>query len=124
MKEILLVEGAAALLAARKKTLEAEGYQVFTALDGGEALQKVQEARPDVAVLDIMMPGIDGFRVCRFLRGNPATADLPVLMFTGRSGPRDLVSAFESGADDYLTKSVSIDEVVSRVKALLWAEAL
>ena len=107
-----------------KVTLEAEGYQVSTARDGGEALQMAREVRPDLAILDIMMPGLDGYKVCHYLRNDPVTAGMQVLMLTGKSGPRDQIKAFDNGADDYLTKSDSLDEIVSRVEALLWAEAL
>lgn len=103
-----------------KLTLEAEGYQVATASSGGEALRKVRERKPDLAIVDVMMLGIDGYQVCRYLRNDPHTADLPVLILTARAGGRDHAKGFDSGADDYLTKPATPQEIVNRVKALLW----
>jgi len=103
-----------------KVAFEAEGYRVCAAYGGDEALRKVQEVSPDLAILDIMMPGVDGYKVCQRLREDPETAHLPVLILTGRSRASDQLKAFDCGADDYVTKPASLGEIVDRVRALLY----
>jgi DNA-binding response OmpR family regulator len=119
---ILVVEDDPNALRILQVALEGEGYQVSTASDGGEALRKAREEKPDLAILDIMLPGIDGYQICRYLRSNPDTATMPVLMLTAKTGGRAQMAGFESGADDYLFKPINLEEVLKRVKALLWAE--
>ena len=121
-ERLLVVEDDPDALWILQVALEAEGYQVSTASDGAEALQKVTEKKPALVVLDIMLPGIDGYQVCRHLRNNPDTATIPVLMLTARTGSRAQVTGFESGADDYVSKPAKVEEVLRRVKALLWVD--
>lgn len=104
--------------------LRREGFKTLTACDGWDALHKVQEEKPALVVLDVMMPSIDGYEVCRRLRSDPDTATIPVLMLTARTGSRDQMTGFESGADDYAFKPIEIEDVLRRVKSLLWSASL
>jgi len=105
-------------------TLRREGYEVATAPNGLEALTMVRQEHFDLVILDIMMPGIDGYEVCRRLRKNPGTADLPVIILTARSMVKDKVSGFRSGTDEYVTKPLLPNELVAQVKALLLRSSL
>jgi len=99
--------------------LEKAGYRVAAAADGEEGLKQLFASRPDVLVLDLMLPGINGLEIVREVRGEPLTHDLPVLILTARSAEMDKLLGFEQGADDYLTKPFSPRELVARVGALL-----
>jgi DNA-binding response OmpR family regulator len=96
--------------------LTAEGYRVLTATDGLAALEVARKEKPDLVVLDVMLPGLDGFEVCRILRRETS---VPILMLTARAGETDRVVGLEVGADDYLTKPFSMREFLARIKALL-----
>lgn len=99
--------------------LERRGYTISAAQSGAQALEKVQSDDPDLVILDIMMPDLDGYEVCRRVRSNPATADLPIIMFTAKTQVDDKVAGFQAGTDDYLTKPVHPQELASRVEAVL-----
>jgi DNA-binding response OmpR family regulator len=114
--KILVVEDDPTLLETLEYNLCAAGYTVKTAADGPMALRVAREVRPDLIVLDVMLPGLDGFEVCRILRRETS---VPILMLTARTGETDRVVGLEIGADDYLTKPFSMREFLSRVKALL-----
>lgn len=116
MATILVVEDEAALRETLEYTLQREGYTVLTAADGREALHKARTERPDLIILDILLPGIDGFEVCRLLRQEMS---VPILMLTARADEIDKVVGLEMGADDYVTKPFSMRELMARVKALL-----
>jgi two-component system, OmpR family, response regulator MprA len=96
-----------------------EGFRVAEAPDGQTGLDLAQRLTPDVIVLDVMLPDLDGLRVCQRLRALPATTNIPILMLTAKDEIRDRVTGLESGADDYLTKPFSFDELLARVRALL-----
>ncbi len=96
-----------------------EGYRVEDAGDGVSGFDTAQRLRPDLIILDVMLPGMDGIEVCRRLRENEATADIPILMLTAKDEVRARVEGLESGADDYLTKPFSFEELLARVRALL-----
>jgi two-component system response regulator MprA len=96
-----------------------EGFRVEDAGDGVAGFDLAQKLRPDLVILDVMLPGMDGLEVCRRLRENEATADIPILMLTAKDEVRDRVTGLESGADDYLTKPFSFEELLARVRALL-----
>ncbi len=113
---LLVVEDEAALREALVYSLERQGYEVSTAADGPTAIATALRERPDLILLDIMLPGVDGLEVCRVLRRDLNT---PILMLTARSEEVDKVVGLEVGADDYLTKPFSMRELHSRVKALL-----
>jgi DNA-binding response OmpR family regulator len=99
--------------------LQAAGHEVVTAADGEEALARAKTTMPDLIVLDLMLPEVDGFEVCKILRRDPSTAGIPVIMLTAKSAEIDRVLGLELGADDYLTKPFSPRELVLRVKNLL-----
>lgn len=117
MDEILIVEDEEAILLALEDDLGAEGYEVATATDGLRALAMAQDHTFDLIVLDIMLPGLDGFEVCRRLR--QADVMTPILMLTAKSQEIDKVLGLELGADDYVTKPFSRRELLARVKAIL-----
>jgi DNA-binding response OmpR family regulator len=113
---VLVVDDEEAIAEAVRARLEAEGYRVVVAADGPQAIRLHAEHRPDLVVLDLMLPGMDGLEVCKAIQ---RTAWTPVLMLTARTEEADKVAGFAVGADDYLTKPFSLRELVVRVKAIL-----
>jgi DNA-binding response OmpR family regulator len=99
--------------------LKQAGYAVATAADGAEALKKARAAAPDLIVLDVMLPEMDGFEICKILRREPATARVPIIMVTAKAAEIDRVLGLELGADDYLTKPFSPRELLLRIKKIL-----
>jgi len=96
--------------------LMAEGYQVRKALNDRMALTAIESAQPDLILLDIMMPKLDGYEVCRYLKAQPATADLPIIFLSALDEAFGKVRAFQSGAADYITKPFQVEEVLARVR--------
>jgi len=117
MKRILVIEDDPSIQRGIKEALTEEHFEVFVSGDGEEGLAMAQQKKLDLLILDIMLPGINGFDICRTLRGKDS--DIPILMLTGKGEETDKVLGLELGADDYLTKPFSIRELVARVKALL-----
>jgi two-component system response regulator MtrA len=95
------------------------GHDVVAVADGAAAIEACRAQRPDLAVLDVMMPGVSGLDAIRAIRADPALADLPVILLTARAQESDVETGFDSGADDYITKPFSPRELASRVQALL-----
>jgi DNA-binding response OmpR family regulator len=118
-EKILIVDDDPNALRLIGYALQRQGYQIVIAQDGQEALAKVQSEKPDLIILDVMMPAMDGHQVLKHLRAHPATARVPVILFTAKSQVDDKIAGFEAGADDYLSKPVTPAELVARVKALL-----
>lgn len=118
-KKILIVEDEQVILELVKLYLEKEGFRPLIAMTGREALKKVKEEKPDLVILDLMLPEIDGLEVCKRLRSVPETAMLPILMLTAKAEESDTIVGLELGADDYVTKPFSPKAIVARVKALL-----
>ena len=114
--KILLVDDEPQMVDLISYSLQAEDFEVITAYNGEEALRKVESESPDLVVLDIMLPGIDGFEVCRQIRSHTT---IPVLMLTAKKGEIDIISGLELGADDYMTKPFSHRELILRVKVIL-----
>jgi len=123
-RKILIIEDDPINLRFTKYTLEKKGYQVVTAANGLEGLKKVKTEAPDLIIMDIMLPGIDGFEICHRLRAEPQTAQLPILMISGKAQEADKATGLKVGVDVYLTKPVSPSEIVSRVEALLDRKAV
>ncbi len=118
-RKILVVDDEAVLVETIAYNLEQAGYQVITAADGTSALQAVHRETPDLIILDIMLPEMDGLEVCRQLRRESNTATTPIMMLTARGEEIDKVVGLEVGADDYVTKPFGRRELLARVRALL-----
>jgi len=118
-QKILIVEDEHGVVHLLKSRLEADGFQVIAAYNGQEGLRAVTEARPDLVILDLTLPDLDGFECCRRIRGQAETARLPILVLSGRAEEVDKVVMLELGADDYVTKPFNAKELVARVKTLL-----
>ncbi|HEV2106228.1 MAG TPA: response regulator [Candidatus Eisenbacteria bacterium] len=100
-------------------SLGMEGYEVLTALDGEQALEKARADKPDLIVLDIMMPKLDGYETCKLLKADDATRDIPVILLSAKGRNVDQKIGFEVGADDYITKPFSPRKLVERINAIL-----
>lgn len=116
---VLVVEDEAALATMLRYNLEKQGFRVEEAADGQEALTRIAETRPDLVLLDWMLPAMSGIEVCRQIRRGAATRDLPVIMVTARTEDQDAVRGLNTGADDFVTKPFSIDSLLARMRALL-----
>ena len=118
-KKVLIVEDEQDILQLVKLYLEKEGFQAVTAMTGPEGLRRIKAEKPDLVVLDLMLPEMDGLEVCKRLRAAPDTAMLPIIMLTAKAEESDTIIGLELGADDYVTKPFSPKELVARVKVLL-----
>jgi two-component system response regulator MprA len=117
MKEkILIIEDDEAILKVLQRVLSYEGYEVFKALNGQQGLNSARENRPDLVILDVMLPGMDGLEVCRRLR---LGGSIPILMLTAKDTIQDRVTGLDAGADDYLVKPFEVEELLARLRALL-----
>ena len=116
MTTILLVDDEPNIIDLAQMYLSQEGYDILTATDGQQALQQVEDTMPDLIVLDLMLPEVDGWEVCRQIR---ARSDVPIVMLTARNDDVDKIVGLELGADDYLTKPFNPRELVARVRAIL-----
>lgn len=116
---ILIVEDEPGLVTMLRYNLEREGFRVDEAADGEEGLLKVEEAKPDLILLDWMLPRVSGLEVCRRVRRRPESRDLPIIMLTARGEETDRVRGLDTGADDYVTKPFSPSELMARIRALL-----
>ena len=117
-KKILAVDDERHIVRLVQVNLERAGYEVVTAFDGKDALEKVASEQPDLVVLDVMMPYMDGFEVLQNLRKNPNTRDLPVIMLTAKAQDADVFRGWQSGVDCYLTKPFNPMELISFVKRI------
>jgi two-component system alkaline phosphatase synthesis response regulator PhoP len=118
-RKILVVDDEEDIVQILRYNLQKEGYDVTTALNGPEALALATDQRFDLVLLDVMMPGIDGFEVCRRLRTTPAYASTPIIFLTARAGEIDQILGLELGADDYIQKPISPRVLMARVKTVL-----
>lgn len=135
---ILVVDDNRSVVRIIQVLLQKEGFEVLTAFDGLEALQKAQEEKPDLIILDVVMPKMDGYEVCRLLQDDPDTAAIPVLMLTVKgqvddpdlderaldTGIQERMDGYEAGAIEFLSKPIKAKELLDRVKTLLWFDRL
>ena len=121
---ILIVDDNAANVDILRARLAAHDYEIVTATDGEEALEAAREHLPDLILLDVMMPRLDGIEVCRRLRADASMPFIPIVLVTAKSDPKDVVAALEAGGDEYLTKPVDHASLVARVKSMLRIKAL
>jgi DNA-binding response OmpR family regulator len=116
---ILIVDDEPSNVDMLSQELSDEGYQILTALDGEEALIKVQEHPPDLILLDIMMPKVDGFTTCRILKGSGKTILVPIILLTALRSHEDRIKGIDAGADDFISKPFDPDELLSKIRSLL-----
>ena len=118
-KRILVVDDDAQILKQLEKQLRDKGFEVTTALNGKEALKKIEKETPDLITLDVMMPEMDGYETCYHLKENPQTSKIPVIMVTSRGKMKTKLASFSFGADFYIAKPFEIDELLGLVKKAL-----
>ncbi len=118
-QKILIIEDEEDILALIHYNLTREGFQVFCSASGEDGLKKVSEQRPDLILLDLMLPGISGIEICRALKEKPETSEIPIIMVTAKGEESDIVAGLELGADDYIPKPFSPKILVARTRAAL-----
>ena len=117
--KILLVEDDASVLAVTKKRLEIEGYEVVTAIEGLDGLNKARSEKPDLIILDLMLPNLNGHQICAMLKHDSKYRDIPVIMLTSRFQKKDVDDGLKAGADAYVTKPYDAGVLLSHIKTLL-----
>ena len=118
-EKVLIVDDEEDVLELVRYNLAKNGYRIETATTGEEALTQARAKAPDLMILDLMLPGIDGLEVCQKLREDPKTEAIPIIMLTAKGEEADIVTGLELGADDYITKPFSVRELMARIKAVL-----
>ncbi|NWG18460.1 MAG: response regulator transcription factor [Chloroflexi bacterium] len=119
MTKVLIIEDEVTLANNLADKLRSEGFTVITSVDGEDGLEKVRAEHPDLIVLDIMLPGLDGLSLCRIVRRDSATSHIPIIMLTARGTEVDKIVGLESGADDYVVKPFALGEFLARVRAVM-----
>ncbi len=118
-KKILLVDDSRTVLLMHQLLLADRGYELLTARDGEEALEKAVAARPDLIFLDVIMPGMDGFETCQALRAHETTRDIPIIMVTTSGEPQNIQRGFDCGCSDYITKPFNDNELLDKLERYL-----
>lgn len=118
-KKILIVDDEPDIVETLKFLMESEGFESIIAMDGEDALKKAKEENPDIIILDVMLPKINGYKVCRLLKFDSKYKHIPILMVTARSQEEDKVIGEETGADEYITKPFDINEVIQKIYTYL-----
>jgi len=118
-KKILVVDDEVDLVKTIQFSLEVEGYTVLVSNDGEDALSQARKESPDLILLDIMLPKLDGYKVCRLLKFDERYKHIPILMMTAKTQEKDKVLGIETGADEYITKPFDMDELMEKIKAYL-----
>ncbi len=116
--KVLIVDDEPNILMSLDFLMRKEGYEVFVARNGTEALESIQNHLPDVVLLDIMMPDVDGYEICRFIKSNPETENSKVIFISAKSKESDIKKGYEIGADFYITKPFTNKQIVNKVKEL------
>lgn len=119
MTKILVIDDEKDIVELISYNLEKEGFIISKAYDGAAALQSIKVKKPDLVILDLMLPKMSGLDICKFIRNNPETSSLPIIMLTAKADETDKIIGLEIGADDYITKPFSIKELVARIRAIL-----
>lgn len=119
IKRILVVDDDRNVLFLISEMLSRENYEIIQASDGLTALNQVRKLLPDLAVLDVMMPGLDGFELCRRIKNDPLTMDIKVIMVTAKTSGKDIETGLSAGADHYITKPFKIAELTDKIKELI-----
>jgi DNA-binding response OmpR family regulator len=118
-KKILLVDDSELILQMERMILQKNSYELVTARDGAEGVAKAIETRPDLILMDVIMPNLDGFEAVKQLRENPQTSNVPIVMVTSRAEAESLETGYETGCSDYIIKPIDSVELVAKVKSLL-----
>ena len=118
-KKIFIADDESGFVSTLRSRLEFEGFEVTTAPNGKAALEKIPDEKPDLILLDVMMPAMNGYQVCRALKENSATKEIPILMLTAKSQESDKFWGREAGADAYMTKPFDMDELINEIEGLL-----
>lgn len=118
-KKIFVVDDDRNVLFLISEMLARENYEILQASDGLTALKQIRELLPDLAVLDVMLPGLDGFELCRRIKNDPLTHDIKVIMVTAKTSGKDIATGLSAGADHYLTKPFKISELSGKIKELI-----
>jgi DNA-binding response OmpR family regulator len=118
-KKILIVDDEVDLVKTIQFTLEAEGYKVLVSYNGEDALNQSRKENPDLILLDLMLPKLDGYKVCRLLKFDEQYKHIPILMLTAKTQQKDRLLGMETGADEYITKPFDIEELMEKVKSYL-----
>jgi len=118
-KKILVVDDEVDLVKTIQFSLEVEGYTVLASNDGEDALSQARKESPDLILLDIMLPKLDGYKVCRLLKFDEKYKHIPILMMTAKTQEKDKILGMETGADEYITKPFDMDELMEKIKAYL-----
>ena len=118
-EKILVVDDEKDIVELLQYNLEKEGYKISAVFSGEQCLENVKTELPDLILLDLMLPEIDGLDVCKFLKNNPQTSHIPIIMLTAKGEETDIVLGLELGADDYITKPFKVRELLARIKAVL-----
>ncbi len=119
MAKVIIIEDEVTLVRNLAEKLRGDGFNVITAADGEDGLDKIRSERPDLIILDIMLPRLDGLSICRIVRHDASTAHIPIIMLTARGTEVDKIVGLESGADDYIVKPFSLGEFLARVRAVM-----
>ncbi len=119
MAKVIIIEDEVTLARNLAEKLRGDGFSVITAADGEDGLDKIRSERPDLIILDIMLPRLDGLSICRIVRHDASTAHIPIIMLTARGTEVDKIVGLESGADDYIVKPFSLGEFLARVRAVM-----
>ena len=117
--KIMVVDDESGVVISLKIALESDNYNVIEASTGYETIEKARTEIPDLILLDIMLPGMDGYEICNRLRKDPLTKSIPIIMLTGRGGINDKIEGLERGADDYITKPFNFQELKARIRTVL-----
>lgn len=118
-KKILIVDDEVDLVETLRFPLEMEGYQILVSYNGEDGLNKARSENPDLIILDLMLPKLDGYKVCRLLKFDEKYKHIPIIMLTARTQEKDKILGIETGANEYITKPFEIDELIDKIKTYL-----